>query len=72
MGGVCESSFNKNKQSKFEKGISYIECIYDIKDYNETQIINDRGKKYINEEIAAKIKILNGKQKESLSLKKKI
>ena len=71
MGGVCESCGNVNKQSKFENGISIIECIYDIKDYNETQIINDRGEMYINEEIGRKIKILNGRQKESLIFKKK-
>ena len=66
MGSVCESCGNQNKQ-----GISYIECIYDIKDYIETQIMNDRGEKYINEEIGRKIKILNGNQKESLIFKKR-
>ena len=61
-----------NKPSNFNKGISYIECIYDIKDINsETQIMNNRGEIFINEEIESKIKILNGNQLEKLTLKKK-
>ena len=67
MGGVC----NESRPTKYGKGISYIECIYDIKDSNETQIINDRGKTYINEEIGRKIKILNGNRKENLIFKKR-
>ena len=34
-----ENSFvngNEFKQSQFNEKISYIKCIYDIKDYNET------------------------------------
>ena len=71
MGGVCESCGNGNNQPKFAKGTSFVRCTYDIKDYNETQIINDRGRKYINEEIGAKIKIWNNGNKERLIFKKK-
>ncbi len=35
-------------------------CTYDIKDNNEIQIINNKGKDDVNEEIEEKIKILNG------------
>ena len=58
-----EDSFgngNEIKQPQFNENISYIKCIYDIKDYNETQIINFRGETTINEEIESKIKIWNG------------
>ena len=41
-------------------------CYYEIKDYNETQIITDK-----NEEIKLKVKILNGNNKEKLIFKKK-
>ena len=70
MGGICDSFEKESKQPIFAKGISYVRCIYDIKDYNETQIINDRGRKYINEEIGAKIKIWNNGIKERLVFKK--
>ena len=61
-----------NTPSNFNKGISYIECTYDIKDINtETQIMNNRGEVFINEEIESKIKILNSNQREKLTLKKK-
>ena len=43
------------EMQKKSKGVSLIRCIYDIKDNNETQIINDRGKNYVNEEIGKKI-----------------
>ena len=62
-----EESFfngNENKQPKFNEKISYIKCIYDIKDYNEAQIINFRGEKDINEEIESKVKIWNGEKAE--------
>ena len=41
-------------------------CYYEIKDYNEIQIISDK-----NEEIKLKVKILNGNRKEKLIFKKK-
>ena len=44
-------------------------CIYHIKDYNEIQIINDRDKATINEEIKSKLKILNDNKKEELVFK---
>ena len=50
-------------------------CTYDVKNYNETQIINDRcyvnNREVINEEIKSKIKILNYTKKEELIFKKK-
>ena len=49
---------------------SLIKCTYEIKDFNETQIINYRGKVDINEDIKAKIKILNNNQRENLIFKK--
>jgi hypothetical protein len=43
-------------------------CTYDVKNYNETKIINDRcyvnNREVINEEIKSKIKILNNTKKE--------
>ena len=48
-----------NKLPQFNENISYIECIYDIKDYNETQIINYFGETATNEEIELKVKIWN-------------
>ena len=42
-------------------------CYYEIKDYNETQIISDK-----NEEIKLKVKILNGNRKEKLIFKKNL
>ena len=44
---------------------------YEIKDYNEIQIINDRDRFYINEEIKSKIKILSGNRITELIMKKK-
>ena len=39
-----------NIQTNVNNCISYIECIYDIKDINtETQIMNNRGEVFINE-----------------------
>ena len=60
----------EDMQKKY-KEISLIRCIYDIKDNNETQIINDRSPNYVNEEIGKKIKILNGDKEEGLIFKKK-
>ena len=54
-----------------QKAISYIRCIYKIKDHNETQIINYRSENHVNEDIGKKIKILNGDKKEELIFKKK-
>ena len=45
-----------------------LRCTYDVKNYNETKIINDRcyvnNREVINEEIKSKIKILNNTKKE--------
>ena len=82
--GVCESCAS-NKQSnqsdggkmdilpKLNAGQSLIKCTYDIKDDNETQIINDRLDDefvVINEEIQKKIKIWNNNKIEKLVLRK--
>ena len=47
-------------------------CIYNIKDNEETQIINNGFEDYINNEIESKIKILNDNQKEKLVFKKNL
>ena len=55
-----------NIEPKIKDGISYIRCTYEIKDINEVQIMNDRSENYSNDEIASKIQILNGDEKEEL------
>jgi hypothetical protein len=68
--GNCDSLCESNKPN-YLRGISYIECTYDIKDIdNEIQIMNNRGEKYINGDIESKIKILNNGKKEKLVFKK--
>ena len=71
----CESFKSKQKISNFlpniRKGPPLIRCTYDVKDYNLVQIMNNRGEKYINEEIESKIKILNGDKREPLVFQKK-
>ena len=62
---------NSSPQEQENKGISYIKCTYDIKDLNETQILNYRSETYVNDEIEKKVKILNGDKKEKLTFKKK-
>ena len=62
---------NLNKLTQFSENISYIKCIYDIKDFNETQIINFRGEKTINEEIELKVKIWSDGKTEKLIFKQK-
>ena len=52
-------------------GTSYIKCTYEIKDNNETQILNYKEEYFINEEIESKIKILNGDKKEKIIFTKK-
>ena len=64
--GQCES-FCNTKQSRE----SLIKCTYDIKDFNETQIINDRYSYEINYDIEPKIKIWNNNQRERIIFKKK-
>jgi len=53
-----------------DKAISF-RCVYDIKDFNDTQIINNKGKFDINKEIKSKIKMLNGNKKEILTYSKR-
>ena len=60
-----------NKSPQFNENISYIKCIYDIKDHNETQIINYKGETGTNDEIESKVKIWNGAKAEKLIFKKK-
>ena len=64
-----------NEASNLSNQISF-RCIYDVKDYDETQVINDTGHKdyyipIINEEIKSKIKIINNNNKEELIFNKK-
>ena len=67
--GPGEHNFQKFK--KINNGESLIKCIYDVKENNEIQIINNRFGNYINEDIEAKIKIWNNNKKEKLIYKKK-
>jgi hypothetical protein len=57
-------------QGKKENKISF-RCTYEIKNYNEIQILNYRGLNEINEEIKTKIKILNLDKIEELIFIKK-
>ena len=66
------SEINSRINSEINIEISYIKCIYEIKDNRDIQIINDREKKEINQEIKTKIKILNGKVHEKLVFKKNL
>ena len=67
--GAGEHNFEKSK--KINKGESLIKCIYDVKEKNEIQIINDRIGNMLNEDIEAKIKIWSNNKKEKLIYKKK-
>ena len=57
---------------KADKNMISFRCIYEIKDLNKHQIINDRFRNIINEEIKSKIKILNGKKKTRYNFFEKI
>ena len=61
---------NSNNKDPIPKEKISFRCTYLIKDNNEIQIINNRGKVEINEEIESKIKILNDNKKEDLIFKK--
>ena len=63
-GGAGGHNFRKSK--KINNGESLIKCIYDVKENNEIQIINDRAGNYLNEDIEEKIKIWNNNKKEKL------
>ena len=60
---------NQANQSQHNK-ISF-KCFYDIRDHNYTQIINNRYENLINNEIEAKIKILNNNKIENIIFQKK-
>ena len=64
----CSFSCNTNKQ---KNQYSLIRCTYDIKDLNETKIINNRYEDIINKDIESKIKIWNNNIKEKLIFRKK-
>ena len=68
-GGAGGCGFQKSK--KINNGESLIKCIYDVKENNEIQIINNRVGNILNEDIGAKIKIWNNNKKEKLIYKKK-
>jgi len=60
-----------NTNSNLSNKVSF-RCIYDIKNYDEIQIINDRiNGENINQQINSKIKIMNNNKKEELLFKKK-
>jgi len=60
----------KKESKNVANNISF-KCIYDIKDHNYTQIINNQYLDYINEEIESKIKILINNKKENIVFQKK-
>ena len=62
------TSKNNSKKSQTEKIGMTIRCTYEIKDNNEIQIINNRDKNDINEEIEKKIKIYHAKKNQKLNL----
>ena len=68
-GGAGGHNFQKSK--KINNGESLIKCIYDVKENNEIQIINNRDGNVLNGDIEAKIKIWNNNKKEKLIYKKK-
>ena len=65
-----EAYDNSNDKDLIPNEAISFRCTYLIKDNDEIQIINNRGKVEINEEIESKIKILNGNKKEALIFKK--
>ena len=83
--GLCDTCNSKESQKAYNKTnqdnldfqsncnnkYSLIKCTYDIKDLNETQIINNRYEDIINEDIESKIKILNMNKKENLIFRKR-
>ena len=75
MGCSCpDEQLVNNSKSKIEnesKNEISFKCTYEIKDFNEIQILNCRGTSQINEEIKSKIKILNGNKIEDLMFMKK-
>ena len=66
------SEYNFQKSKQINNGESLIKCIYDVKEKNEIQIINDRIGNMLNEDIKAKIKIWNNNKKEKLIYKKNL
>ena len=60
-----------NKKSKNSVNQISFKCLYEIKDYNYTQIINNQFEHFINNDIEPKIKILNNNKKESLIFQKR-
>ena len=69
--GCGTSFYDLDSPARFNEEVSYIKCIYEIKDYNDTQIINDRFKSNVNKEIESKIKMFINGQKGKISFKKK-
>ena len=62
---ICDSSKEQN-QPEINEGESLIKCTYDIKDFNETQIINYEYLYETNYDIKSKIKIWNNNQRERI------
>ena len=71
VGEDNNSSNINNDNIQIDQNQMQIICTYDIKDNNEIQIINNKDKDDVNEEIEQKIKILNGEKKDKLIFKKK-
>ena len=65
------NQFYKDIEPKIYEGESTIKCTYDIKDYDETQIISNEYLYKINYEIEQKIKIWNNNKRERINYKKK-
>ena len=68
--GICGDDITHNRR-RISKGKPYIKYTYEIKNNDLVQIINNRGEKYINDEIESKIKILNDDNIEPLIFQKK-
>ena len=68
---IYNININNKKESKNTKNKISFKCIYDIKDFNYTQIINNQYEYLVNEEIEQKIKIINNNKKENIVFQKR-
>ena len=66
-----KEEYNIEKALIINNEETLIRCTYEIKDFNEKQIINCRFSTYVNKDIEAKIKICKNNKKEKLIYKKK-
>ena len=63
--------YHLDNQTNYNNEYSMIKCTYNIKDFNDTQIINNIYKEKINKDIESKIKIWNNNIKEKLIFKRR-